>query len=206
MRNTPHASCRHRLLITVLGAPAALILLVCLIMPRTSPLEPGFGRAQAWRNASAGGASRYSLVVDAGSTGSRIHIFKFNPGPDGELELEFDKFEQLKPGLSAHADDPAAAAASLKPLLALALETIPKAAQAQTHVLVGATAGLRLLPGDSADRILAAVRALLSDYPFQVRPWAGVGGAWEGGPVCGRQRLLGARQRGRGGDALEPGG
>ena len=50
-------------------------------------------------------------------------------GPGGGLELQFDKFEQLKPGLSSYADNPPGAAASLKPLLDLALQTVPKALQ-----------------------------------------------------------------------------
>ena len=111
--------------------------------------------------------ARYSVVIDAGSTGSRVHIFKFLTTSAGALDLQFDKFEQLKPGLSAHAADPQAAAASLKPLLALAQEVIPAALHASTRVSVGATAGLRLLPGDSAEQILQAVRALLKTYPFQ---------------------------------------
>lgn len=37
-----------------------------------------------------------------------------------------DTFEQLKPGLSSFADDPAAAAKSLEPLLAVAVKTVPK--------------------------------------------------------------------------------
>lgn len=41
--------------------------------------------------------------------------------------------------------------------------------QRRTPIKVGATAGLRLLPGGKADDILAAVKAhLAKDYPFQL--------------------------------------
>lgn len=49
---------------------------------------------------------------------------------------QFDKFDQLKPGLSSYADNPPAAAESLAPLLELAEKTIPKDAQAQTSIMV----------------------------------------------------------------------
>lgn len=54
------------------------------------------------------GAARYAVVFDAGSTGSRVHVYRFDAGKsgDGELKLVSDTFEQLKPGLSAFADNP----------------------------------------------------------------------------------------------------
>jgi apyrase len=110
----------------------------------------------------------YSVVIDAGSTGSRVHIFRFS-GSGASLSLISDTFEQLKPGLSAYPDDPKQAAASLKPLLDKAVATVPRDLRASTAVTLKATAGLRLLPGGKADAILAAVRELLGaqgGYPF----------------------------------------
>lgn len=57
--------------------------------------------------------------------GSRVHVYRFLE-KDDKLELQSDKFEQLKPGLSSYADDPKKAAESLKPLLEIALQTVPK--------------------------------------------------------------------------------
>ena len=45
--------------------------------------------------------------------------------------------------------------------------------QASTPVSLKATAGLRLLPGDKADKILEAVTKFLKTYPFTV-PEGGV--------------------------------
>ena len=47
----------------------------------------------------------------------------------GQLELESDTFEQLKPGLSAYPEDPKAAAQSLNSLLETAMKTVPEAQQ-----------------------------------------------------------------------------
>lgn len=67
----------------------------------------------------------YAVVLDAGSTGSRVHVVSFLEN-QGVLELQNDTLHHLKPGLSSYADDPAAAAQSLQPLLDLALKTVPK--------------------------------------------------------------------------------
>lgn len=132
------------------------------------PYESGSKASKAVKSAAGGGAiERFAVVIDAGSTGSRVHVVKFLEGKDGHLELQFDKFDQLKPGLSSHADDPPAGAASLKPLLELAMATVPAALQPATPIMVGATAGLRLLPDGKADVILAEVRRWLRGFPFK---------------------------------------
>lgn len=54
----------------------------------------------------------------------------------GKLELDTDTFEQLKPGLSSFADEPAAGAESLDPLLAVAMSTVPQELQVGTLYFV----------------------------------------------------------------------
>lgn len=109
---------------------------------------------------------KYAVVIDAGSTGSRVHIFKFSKARKGDLELESDDFDQLKPGLSAYADEPEKGARSLKPLLERALKAVPDGLHSSTPIMVGATAGLRLLPDGKADVILEHVKSFLKEYPF----------------------------------------
>nr|ABK95896.1 unknown [Populus trichocarpa] len=107
----------------------------------------------------------YAVVFDAGSTGSRVHVFCFDQNfdllPVGN-DTDFEFFAQVRPGLSAYAKDPQAAANSLFPLLNEAESVVPEEFSPKTPVKLGATAGLRLLEGDSAERILEAVRDLLS--------------------------------------------
>lgn len=75
-----------------------------------------------------------------------------------------------EPGLSAYAGKPEEAAASLAPLVEAAIAEIPADQLANTHVMLGATAGLRLLPGSQAEEILAAARTYLkNETPFIVR-------------------------------------
>ncbi|KOS21292.1 putative guanosine-diphosphatase [Escovopsis weberi] len=114
---------------------------------------------------------QYVLMIDAGSTGSRIHVYKFNNcGPIPELEHEeFKMTDKSVGGLSAFKDDPAAAASSLDPLMKVAMDTVPEDLKRCSPVAVKATAGLRLIGPEPAQAILAEVRRHLeTDYPFPV--------------------------------------
>lgn len=111
---------------------------------------------------------QFALMIDAGSTGSRIHVYKFNncnPTP----ALEYEVFLMIRPGLSSYKDDPIAAARSLDELLDVAVKTVPKDFQYCSPVEVKATAGLRLLGHETSQAILDAVRTRLrTKYPFPV--------------------------------------
>ncbi|XP_022332140.2 ectonucleoside triphosphate diphosphohydrolase 5-like isoform X2 [Crassostrea virginica] len=108
----------------------------------------------------------YAIVFDAGSTGSRVHVFKFHILPDGLLRLDKELFKTTKPGLSAFASDPRMGAESLRPLVIQALAFVPKSKQNSTPITLKATAGLRLLPEGVADNILNEVTQMFKEYPF----------------------------------------
>ncbi|PHT33015.1 Apyrase [Capsicum baccatum] len=109
-------------------------------------------------------SEHYAVVFDAGSTGSRVHVFRFdeklNLLPIGN-NVEF--FMAINPGLSSYAEDPKAAANSLVPLLEGAEGAVPQELQSETPLELGATAGLRMLKGDAAEKILQAVRDLVEN-------------------------------------------
>jgi guanosine-diphosphatase len=114
-------------------------------------------------------------MVDAGSTGSRIHVYKFNncgaaPELEGEVLFKMtEKMEGKSSGLSAYKDDPEAAAQSLDPLLDAALKVIPDKLKGCSPIAVKATAGLRLVGAEKSGKILDAVRHRLeTKYPFPV--------------------------------------
>lgn len=176
----PELLWRYRGVILVASIPVLLVAIIVLIVPRVG--GPAFSDKPHTLKELQHKAFRYAVVIDAGSTGSRVHVFKFDTAR-GTLDLVSDTFEQLKPGLSSYADDPAKAADSLKPLLETAVKTVPKELQASTPVSVKATAGLRLLPEGKADKILSAVSEYLKKYPFKI-PSGAVGildGSEEGG-------------------------
>jgi guanosine-diphosphatase len=116
---------------------------------------------------------QYALMIDAGSTGSRIHVYKFNNcGSTPELEDEVFKMTEKKSGgsgLSSYKGDPEGAAKSLDVLMAAAMENVPDKLKSCTPVAVKATAGLRMLGDVEAQAILDAVRTRLETvYPFPV--------------------------------------
>ncbi|KAK9765539.1 Guanosine-diphosphatase [Basidiobolus ranarum] len=117
---------------------------------------------------------QYVIMIDAGSTGSRVHIYKFNYCKENP-ELESEVFEMLKPGLSSFPSDPTGAAESLDKLMLLAQKSVPKHLHDCTPVAVKATAGLRLLGPEASNAILAAVRHRLETvFPFPVVKDGGV--------------------------------
>ncbi|KAJ3551128.1 hypothetical protein NM688_g4910 [Phlebia brevispora] len=112
---------------------------------------------------------QYVLMIDAGSTGSRIHIYKFN-NCGSSPEYEYEVFKQVKPGPSSYADSPLEAAESLDELLDEAVKIVPESMQTCTPVAVKATAGLRLLGAEESSAILEAVRHRLHEkYPFSLQ-------------------------------------
>ncbi|KAJ1893927.1 Guanosine-diphosphatase, partial [Kickxella alabastrina] len=82
---------------------------------------------------------QYVLMVDAGSTGSRIHVYKFNYCKD-HPELEDEIFKQLKPGLSSFGDNAKGAADSLDGLMEAAMKGVPEQLHGCTPIAVKATA------------------------------------------------------------------
>ena len=117
---------------------------------------------------------QYALMVDAGSTGSRIHVYRFNNcGETPELESEI--FNMTQPGLSSYDSNAEAAAKSLDVLMDIAVKYVPESLKSCTPVAVKATAGLRLLGKDKSEKILGAVRHRLeTKYPFPVVSGDGV--------------------------------
>ncbi|XP_068245641.1 ectonucleoside triphosphate diphosphohydrolase 5-like isoform X2 [Palaemon carinicauda] len=109
----------------------------------------------------------YAVIIDAGSTGSRVLAFTFFKSlADKSLKLDDELWHEVKPGLSSYADSPEEGAKSLIPLLELAKGQIPQEHWSSTPLVLKATAGLRLLPEDKAEALLQEVRKLLGGSGF----------------------------------------
>lgn len=111
----------------------------------------------------------YVVVIDAGSTGSRVLAFSFHESIlNGNLVLDNELFKEVKPGLSTFADKPEDAAKSLTMLLDEAKTVIPQSEWSRTLLTMKATAGLRLLPENKANGILEECRKLFQTSGFQI--------------------------------------
>ncbi|CAG8565898.1 7916_t:CDS:2, partial [Acaulospora colombiana] len=111
---------------------------------------------------------QWALMIDAGSTGSRVHVYKFNNCQKSPT-FEYEVFKQTRPGLSKFAKDPESAAKSLDSLMQEAERVVPQNLWKCSPVAVKATAGLRLLGHSESEAILEAVRHRLeTKYHFAV--------------------------------------
>uniref|UniRef100_A0A8C0UWX4 nucleoside diphosphate phosphatase n=1 Tax=Cyanistes caeruleus TaxID=156563 RepID=A0A8C0UWX4_CYACU len=111
----------------------------------------------------------YGIMFDAGSTGTRIHIFKFAQQSRETPRLTHETFKALKPGLSAYADDVEKSGQGIKELLEVAKKEVPMELWKFTPLVLKATAGLRLLPGEKAQKLLEKVKEIFQASPFFVR-------------------------------------
>ncbi|EWC48555.1 putative guanosine-diphosphatase [Drechslerella stenobrocha 248] len=158
--------------IKVAGVLCFVLLGLYFLSPRArstvSSVVPGAGKKND------PSCTRYVLMIDAGSSGSRIHVYRFNTCTSTP-ELEHEDFEMIKGGLSSYGDSPEQAAQSLDVLMDVAVKNVPDNYKSCTPVAVKATAGLRLLGEGKSDAILAAVRKRLETrYPFPVVEGSGV--------------------------------
>ncbi|XP_029772357.1 ectonucleoside triphosphate diphosphohydrolase 6 isoform X2 [Suricata suricatta] len=136
----------------------------------------------------------YGIMFDAGSTGTRVHIFQFTQQPGETPTLTHETFKALKPGLSAYADDVEKAffteksisdsanlghllfrmiswtlsTSGIQELLDVAKKDVPFDFWKATPLVLKATAGLRLLPGEKAQKLLQKVKEVFKASPFLV--------------------------------------
>lgn len=144
---------------------------------------------------SSSGNDRYGIVVDAGSSGSRANIFRWED-PESLIQASDDpnyehtthsvpKIYQEKgwtkkvtPGLSAYENKPHEAFSKhMKPLLEFAQKIIPADKIRDTPIFIQATAGMRMLSTKKKDRILKklcesikrSTGFFLEDCPSQIQ-------------------------------------
>jgi apyrase len=153
-RSSSSLSLGRRHLAGALAFLAATAFALLLLLPRSPP--PSYG-----------------VVIDAGSTGSRVHVIAYRAGPLPQLDWTRTASLKAAPGLSSFAADPAGAGPSIAPLLKFARRRVPRDSWARTEVRLMATAGLRLLDAATAEAVLESCREMLRESGFRFRDeWA----------------------------------
>jgi apyrase len=117
---------------------------------------------------------RYSFIIDAGNTGSCVHVIAYRVGPGwgAPPRLDWARTASLKAhtGLLSFAEDPAGAGLSLAPLVDFAWRRVPPESWADTELRLMAMAGLRLLDAAVAESVLESCRDVLRQYGTSRKP------------------------------------
>lgn len=112
---------------------------------------------------------RYGVILDAGSSGTRLHIYKWHEASSArnsadnqhlqslpELKTEKKWTKKTHPGVSTFGEKPDRIGPDhLKKLFDHALKYVPKDAVPETPIFLMATAGMRLLPDSQRSRLLS---------------------------------------------------
>ncbi|KAF9674448.1 hypothetical protein SADUNF_Sadunf10G0128300 [Salix dunnii] len=121
-------------------------------------------------------SKKYGIIIDGGSTGTRIHVFGYRVGSGGKTVFDFEEGAlKVSPGLSAYAEDPGGAGGSVEELVEFGKGRVPRELWGETEVRLMATAGVRLLDVDVQDQILNECRRVLRKSGFKFQDsWASV--------------------------------
>ncbi|MDR3478747.1 MAG: hypothetical protein P4M14_12050 [Gammaproteobacteria bacterium] len=124
----------------------------------------------------------YEIIIDAGSSGSRLHLFQSEQR--NQLPEILDIFsESIKPGLSSFASNPDGARDSIKKLLDDALVQLDKnhIDPRTVKVNIMATAGMRLLSPERQLAIYASITQFIQkNYAFALGQIETIPGKMEG--------------------------
>eukprot|EP00545_Synedropsis_sp_CCMP1620_P002535 CAMPEP_0119031110 /NCGR_PEP_ID=MMETSP1176-20130426/41373_1 /TAXON_ID=265551 /ORGANISM="Synedropsis recta cf, Strain CCMP1620" /LENGTH=500 /DNA_ID=CAMNT_0006987497 /DNA_START=89 /DNA_END=1591 /DNA_ORIENTATION=+ len=130
-------------------------------------------------SSTASNANKYIVVIDAGSSGSRAHVFQYDKN-----DVLNPKHESLKvkPGLSSYATHAQDAGVSLDPLLTFVRQHVPVDQIKDTKVVLYATAGMRLIGETERTAVMTNVQEYLqkSDFSFKAGDAKVIDGKQEG--------------------------
>ncbi|XP_061366801.1 probable apyrase 7 [Gastrolobium bilobum] len=131
-------------------------------------------------------SSYYTVVVDCGSTGTRVNVYEWissngnypillHSYPDNVTKSSIWKTSceyhcmQTEPGLDKFVNDSLGVRQALEPLILWAEYLVPHEKHSETPVFVLGTAGLRRIQRDDAKRVLEDVEAVVKDHSFMFR-------------------------------------
>jgi hypothetical protein len=121
----------------------------------------------------------YGVVVDAGSSSSKVQLYRWPPhtgNPASLLNIQpisdeygFPLRKKVEPGIATYRENPEEAYQSLVSLLDFAQSHIPEQKWSQTSLYVLCTAGMRFLEEEDQAVILGHLAQSVSlNYPFHI--------------------------------------
>lgn len=124
----------------------------------------------------------YSIVVDAGSSGSRIYLYRYKQSGVNKIsDLKLIASKKNHPGLSNFADNYDGIDSYIKPLLVFAKEKLnSEGSETQVDFSLLSTAGMRLLSIDQQQQIYQHIKMAVNKYTkFKIRQIKTITGQWE---------------------------
>ncbi|XP_028778303.1 probable apyrase 7 isoform X2 [Neltuma alba] len=133
--------------------------------------------------------SYYAVVVDCGSTGTRVNVHEWtvDSASTSNLPILLHSYPdnttrsslwnsscqyhcmQTEPGLDKFVNDSSGVKESLEPLIIWAEKVVPRERHKDTPIFVLATAGLRRLASSDAEQVLEDVEAVVKDHSFMYK-------------------------------------
>jgi len=146
--------------------PLLLMLIACLFMGSCTYKE----------------ADQYVIVIDAGSSGSRIYIYRIIDGIYDDLPFVSAAAEALKvePGISQMDESPVQVVSGIGQLIKYARGYIPEDRWARTPLHLMATAGMRLESPNQQKKTMEILSTLLQQSPFDFQEAIILSGKYEG--------------------------
>ncbi|XP_078160236.1 putative apyrase 6 isoform X2 [Carex rostrata] len=120
---------------------------------------------------------QFSVIIDAGSSGTRVHVFAFSQQEGSLPLLDLNRTEVMRtsPGLSSFVDEPSKAGESLGKLIGFAKQNVGHNWVGFTEIRLMATAGLRMIDEEVREEILKSCRSVLRDSGFKFQDdWVSV--------------------------------
>lgn len=147
--------------------------------PLSYPLSKEEGVSGNRIGGGATGGNHYGIVIDCGSSGSRVYVYQWpthsgNPKELLQIEQLMDArgrpiVKKITPGLSTFGDNPSSSSTYIRPLLTYAAQHIPEEKHSETLLYILATAGMRVLPESTQRRILDELQTSIpKDFKFVV--------------------------------------
>ncbi|NWV76718.1 ENTP4 diphosphohydrolase, partial [Dasyornis broadbenti] len=172
-----NGSLRQLLLLGAVAAAGALLLCSLLLLRGKYGRDRSFHRYLARVTDTEATDTKnpnlnYGIVVDCGSSGSRIFVYcwpQHNGNPHDLLDIKQMRDSsrkpvvmKIKPGISEFARSPEKVSDYISPLLSFAAEHVPRSKHKETPLYILCTAGMRILPESQQKAIL---EDLLTDIP-----------------------------------------
>ncbi|XP_030062530.1 ectonucleoside triphosphate diphosphohydrolase 8 isoform X2 [Microcaecilia unicolor] len=123
------------------------------------------------KNASLPPRTKYGMVFDAGSLHTSLYIYQWPAYKENNTGVvsQVHTCRANASGIASYADNPSEAGKSLRTCLDEAMIIIPSKQQKETPILLGATAGMRLLRmknSTKAEQVLEEVTKTIREYPL----------------------------------------